>query len=69
MIVNYKDWNIKNFGNLLVLGLVFTVVIAIIHFFVSPLLVMILPTVFTAPLTLTEILLFLILITLMVTKR
>jgi hypothetical protein len=68
MSINYKDWNMKNLGHLLVLGLVFTVIIAVIHMFVSPLLVLILPTVFTAPLTLTDTLLFLILITQMVKK-
>jgi hypothetical protein len=68
MSINYKDWNMKNLGHLLVLGLVFTVIIAVIHMFVSPLLVLILPSVFTAPLSLTDTLLFLILITQMVKK-
>ncbi|NDF12186.1 MAG: hypothetical protein EB060_05170 [Proteobacteria bacterium] len=68
MTVNYKDWNMKNLGNYLVLGIVFFVLIAVIHMFVSPLLVLILPTVFAAPLTITETILFLILITLFVKK-
>jgi hypothetical protein len=68
MSINYKDWNMKNLGHLLVLGLVFTVIIAVIHMFVSPLLVLVLPTVFTAPLSLTDTLLFLLLITQMVKK-
>lgn len=68
MSINYKDWNLTNFGQLVVLGLVFTLVIAVMHIFVSPLLVMILPTVFTTALTVTDILLFLILITLYIRK-
>lgn len=68
MTVNYKDWNLTNLGQLVILGIVFTLIIAAMHFFVSPLLVMVLPTVFTTGLSLTEVLLFLILITLYIRK-
>ncbi len=68
MTINYKDWNMKNLGHLLVLGFVFTVIIAVIHMFISPLLTLVLPTVFTTGLSLTDTLLFLLLITQMVKK-
>lgn len=68
MTVNYKDWNLRNLGHLIVLGFVFTLVIAIMHIFVSPILTMILPTVFTTTLSVTDVLLFLILITLYIRK-
>jgi uncharacterized membrane protein len=69
MTINYKDWNLKNLGNVFVLGLVFTLIIAVIHLFVSPLLVLVMPTVFVAPLTLTETLLFMLLITLILRTK
>lgn len=68
MIVNYKDWNIRNLGSIFVLGIVIMLVIGVIHLFISPLLMIVLPTVFTAKLTLTETLLFLVLLTLL-TRR
>lgn len=61
-MVNFKTLNIKELGNLVVLGIVLLVVISILMIFVNPLLVTILPTVFTHGLSVTEILLLLILI-------
>ena len=61
-MINFKEWNIKHLIDSVVLGVIIVVVIALVHLIVSPLLVMILPTVFTTGLTLTEVLLFLMLI-------
>ncbi len=68
MTVNYKDWNLTNLGHLILLGFVFTLIIAFIHVVVSPILVMVLPSIFTGTLSLTEVLLFLILMTLYIRK-
>lgn len=68
MTVDYKTWNLKTLGNLFVLGLVMAVIIGMIHLVVSPLLMTILPTVFLAPLSLTETLLFLLLLVLMINR-
>ncbi len=65
MNINYKEWNIRNLGSIFILGIVVMLVIGVIHLFVSPLLMIVLPTVFTVPLTLTETLLFLLLLTLL----
>lgn len=67
-MVNYKDWNLKHLGNLVVLGIILILLITMIHIFVSPLLVTLLPMVFTTTLTLTDTLLFLILLRLVVTR-
>jgi len=61
-MINYKDWNMKHFGNLVVLSIVLILLIALVHTFVTPLLVGILPTVFTGTISLTDILLFFVLI-------
>lgn len=61
-MVNFKEWNIKELGNLVVLGMVLIVVISIFMTFVSPLLVTVLPTIFTHALSITDVLLLLILI-------
>lgn len=66
MKLNYMNWNIRDIGHLVVVAIIFVVLIAVMHIFVSPLLTLVLPTVFVAPLTLTEILLFLLLIRLVV---
>lgn len=66
MTINYKEWNLRNLGHLIILGLIITVVIGVMHLVVSPLLMALLPMVFTTTLTLTDTLLFLVLITLLV---
>ncbi len=65
-MVNFKDWHMTRLGNLILVGLMLVVLIILIHVFVSPLLVTLVPTVFTTPLTLTDTLLFFILIRLIV---
>lgn len=61
-MINFKEWNVKELGNLVVLGIVLIVVITVFTTFVNPLLVTILPTIFAHGLTITDVLLLLILI-------
>jgi len=61
-MVNFKDWNVKELGNMVVLGIVLVVIIALFMTFINPLLVSVLPTIFTTALTITDVLLLLILI-------
>lgn len=58
---NFK-LDVKDLGNLVGISITMIIVIALLMAFVSPLLVSILPTIFTVKLTLTEVLLFLMLI-------
>ncbi len=68
MGINYKEWNVKDLGDFFIVGFILTVVIAIMHLFISPLLGLILPVVFTAPLTITDILLFLLLVVMLLRR-
>ena len=61
-MINYKEWNLKTLGNMVIFGIVLFLLIALMHIVVSPVLTMVLPMVFTTGLTITEILLFLILV-------
>jgi|GEM_PF-6496806 len=61
-MVNFKTFNIKELGNLVTLGIVLILVISIFMTFVNPLLVTVLPTIFTHALSITDVLLLLILI-------
>lgn len=61
-MINFKDWNVKELGNVVLLGIVLIVVITIFMTFFNPLLVTVLPTIFAHGLTVTEVLLLLILI-------
>ena len=61
-MINFKEWNIKELGNMVVLGIVLVVIISVFMTFVNPLLVTVLPTIFTHSLTITDVLLLLILI-------
>ncbi len=61
-MINFKEWNIKELGNLVVLGMVLILVVSIFMTFINPLLVTVLPTIFTHALTITDVLLLLILI-------
>ena len=65
-MVNFKDWNLKHLGNMIIVGFVLVILIAMIHMFVSPLLTVLFPAVFVTTLTLTDTLLFLILLRLVV---
>jgi hypothetical protein len=60
-MVDFK-MDVKDLGNVLVLGISLIIVIAILMAFIGPLLATIFPTIFVAKLTLTEVLLFLILL-------
>jgi hypothetical protein len=61
-MVNFKTFNVKELGNLVTLGIVLILVISIFMTFVNPLLVTVLPTIFTHTLSVTDVLLLLILI-------
>ena len=61
-MVNFKAWNVKELGNLATLAIVLLIVMSIFMTFVNPLLVTILPTIFTHTLSVTDVLLLLILI-------
>ncbi len=61
-MITFKDWNVKHLGDMLLLGVVLILIVTLMHMVVSPLLTTVLPTVFIAKLTLTDILLFLILV-------
>lgn len=68
MKLDFKTWNVMELGRMIVLGIILIVVVAIFHVVVSPVLVAVLPSVFTAPLSVTDILLFMILIRTFVDK-
>lgn len=61
-MVNFKTWNVKELGDMAILTIVLLVVITIFMTFVNPLLVTVLPTIFTHTLGVTDVLLLLILI-------
>lgn len=67
-MINFKDWNVKTLGDLVVLGIILIVVVSIFMTFINPLLVALLPTIFTHTLSVTDVLLLLILIRLHTTK-
>jgi hypothetical protein len=60
-MVDFK-FDVKTLGNLLGIGITLLIVIALLMVFISPLLTTLLPTIFVAKMTLTEVLLFLILV-------
>lgn len=62
IMINYKDWNMRHFGNMVILSVVLVLIIALVHTFVTPLLTTLLPTVFTTTISLTDILLFFVLV-------
>jgi hypothetical protein len=61
-MVNFRTFNVKELGNLVTLGSVLILVISIFMTFINPLLVTVLPTIFTHTLSITDVLLLLILI-------
>lgn len=61
-MIDLKDWNVKNLGNMIVMMIVLLFLVTIVHLVISPLFVSLLPTVFATKLTLSETLLFLILL-------
>jgi hypothetical protein len=63
-----KNFSMKHLGDLLVVTLFTVFLIVLFHMIISPLLVTILPTVFTAKLTVTDTLLFVLLVTLISKK-
>jgi len=64
-----KDWNVKKFFDYMVVGLLLVVVITLIHSFILPMVVKLIPgTIFSGTITLTDILLFMLLI-LTVTRK
>jgi hypothetical protein len=64
-----KNWNMKTFLDYLLVGVVLAVVISLVHTFVLPILVKLIPgTIFTGTITLTDILLFLLLLMTVVKK-
>lgn len=65
-MVNFKNWDLEHLGNMILLGFALIMIVTVVHVFVSPLLVTLLPSVFTTGLTLTDTLLFLILMRLIV---
>ena len=67
MTVKFKDWNL-DLGHAIVTLFFLSLIIAVMHIVVSPILVTILPMVFTSALSLTDVLLFLILTTLYIRK-
>jgi len=63
MLDHLKSYNLKTFVDYLVYGLVLAVIISIVHTFVLPTVVKLIPgTVFTGAISLTDILLFFILL-------
>lgn len=69
MKIDYTKINVKDIGHLLVVGILLFVVAVLVMKFVAPLLGVILPTVFGGTLTLTDTLLFLILLTMVVRHK
>lgn len=67
MTIKFKDWTL-DLGHAFVVLFALSILIAVMHIIVSPILVALLPMVFTTALTLTDVLLFLILITLYIRK-
>lgn len=67
-MVNFKEWNVKELGNLVILAIVLLIVTTMFMTFINPLLVTVLPTVFTHTLSVTDVLLLLILVRLHTTK-
>lgn len=63
---NYLDFNVRELGSLLLVGLLLFIIIAVVMHFISPILVTM--GLVTVPLTLTDTLLVLILIALVVRK-
>lgn len=63
-MINYKDFNVKYIGGLIITGVVLLLIVALFVHVVGPILHMILPMVFGETLSVTEALLLLILISL-----
>lgn len=60
---NFKNYNLKTFVDYLVYGVVLAVIVSIVHTFVLPMVVKLIPgTIFTGTISLTDILLFMILL-------
>ncbi len=60
---SFKNYNLKTFVDYLVYGIVLAVIISMVHTFVIPMMVKLIPgTIFTGTITLTDILLFLLLL-------
>lgn len=64
-MVNFKDWNVKMLGHVLLLIFVLVIIVAIMVLFINPLLIHVFPQVFTA-ISLTDTLLLLILVRLFI---
>lgn len=67
MTIKFKDWNL-DLGHAFITLFTVAILIAVMHIIVSPILVALLPMVFTSALSLTDVLLFLILVTLYIRK-
>ncbi len=68
MKLDYKNWSVKDLGHIVIVSIILVVLITIMMLFVSPVLTTVLPMVFTTKLTLTEVLLFFVLVRLVVNK-
>ncbi len=64
-MVDFKTFNLKHIGHLVTLGVILVIIIALITLFVSPILTTVLPGVFATSLTLTDTLLFMLLVVLL----
>lgn len=64
-MLDFKTWNLKHIGHLVTLGVILVIIIALMHLFVSPILTTVLPGVFVTSLTLTDTLLFMLLVVLL----
>lgn len=62
-MINLKDFNLKHLGDILVMGFVTMLIVALFHTVLSPILVSVLPTVFTTSLSLTDTILLVLLVT------
>lgn len=62
-MIDLKDLNLKNLGDILITGFVVMLIVALFHAVLSPILSTLLPTIFTTTLTLTDTLLLLLLVT------
>jgi hypothetical protein len=61
-MINLKEWSLKHLTDMLLVTFVTALLVTIFHLVISPLLVTVLPTVFVAKLTLTDTLLFILLV-------
>ena len=63
IVDNFKNYNLKTFIDYLVYGVVLAVIVSVVHTFVIPVIVKLIPgTIFTGTVTLTDLLLFLLLL-------